>query len=44
MHTLEILSYIFIGFIFGTFAGIVLSYVLRQWKEDGERISAKDIR
>ena len=42
MHTLAILFYIFIGFIFGTFAGIVLSYILKQWCEE-ERIQFSDV-
>ena len=42
MPTLEILFYIFIGFIFDTFAGIILAYILQQWKDE-ERIPEKDV-
>ncbi len=41
MPTLGILFCIYIGFLIGVPAGILLSHALRQMKED-ERIPAKD--
>jgi len=42
MNTLSIIFFIFIGFVFGTFAGIILAYILKQWKNE-ERILDKDV-